>query len=961
MNKLILPFLLLFSIMSFGQSTEFTKVFKDDSTDQARSMFQTSAGDYYMLSSTNSYGQGDEDIQITKTNGLGEITWSYTYGTSGTDIGYKIKPTLDGGAIVAGHSDGFGSAEDAFMLKINSSGTVLWSKAIRTDSAEIAYDIMQARNGDIFATGFIDIDSLNKNIFLIRISNTGTVSWVKTYGGSGNEVGYALTEDRNGRIVIVGSTDYDTVNIGSTGDVDIKMVVTNAGGAIIGSKNIGTSSNDYANSVIATSNYKYIVGGNTQGGSGLGQDMFYAEIDTNLNVNNATWIGTVDADSAQDMFYETNGTLTLAMSSPTLNSSKDILLVQTSLSGGVAISNVFGGTSTDGNSQVAIAKVNSAGYSIYGSGHSLISGSDENLYLLKLQNELNNSCIGTNDLVNTGGVNFSTNSHSNLYNYGQGSSVTFSRNTNSNKDTTLCCELEVRIASDSITICDNDVVNLGKSSISGYTYSWSAIGSSWTSSSSNPQVSPSTTTIYKLVVSSDEEACSSDSGYIKIRVNSRQTITPINDTFFCANDSVIISAASGMLSYTWQGNTLLANGSSIKLKVSDTVALTMIDANSCIYTDTIGVELKDLPMFSLGNDTTICENLSITLAGPSGMVNYKWNGSNSTSSTYTTNNSQVHTLDVEDMFGCEYSDQIQILTNPASTFSLGNDTSFCEGSSYTVFGPTSLSGFIWNDTASSSASLTVTNGGTFWLEAYNSFDCPAYDTITVSEIAAPMFSLGNDTGFCDNVNYLLQGPAGLDSYLWFNGSTKDTFRATGSGTYYLMVTDDNNCTYTDSIDIDEYTSPTITLGPDTAIRNNISIVLSPGTGFAKYAWNTGETTQAITVSDSGVYYVTVTDDNGCTASDTVKVRDLSSIKYINGVKYTMFPNPATSVLFFETEGNMVNSRLELMDMQGKIVYSEIVQFNKVQINVSELSSGMYHLMLNGDNISLNFKVMIDHQ
>ncbi len=959
MKKLSLSFLLLFAISSFAQ-TEFTRVMKDDSTDQARSMFQASNGDYFLLSTTNSFGQGGLDVQITRTNGLGDVTWSYTYGTGVDDIAYKINPTFDGGALVAGKSAGFGNTGvDAFLMKINGSGTVQWTKSIRSDSTECAYDAIEARNGDIYMVGTIDLDSFNNNIFLARLSSTGSFSWVKTYGGAGNEQGYALGEDKKGNIVIVGSTDYDSVNIGSTGDMDAQVIVTNTGGAVLKHKNFGTTSNDLARAIDFTNDGDYLIAGNTEGGTGTGYDAFLAVLDTTLAIDNAEWFGTFGADSVYDVDYQSDGTMSLIFTGQAAISVRDVILVQTFSGGGITASNTYGGFGADGRSQAAVSYVNSIGLSVFGSGESPMSNNNEDLFLTKVDDNLSNTCIGLQDNILNGVLNLSSNAYMNSGSVGGTGNAIFTRSSNTNDDTTFCCKLEARVAGDSFVICTNDELRIGRSAISGYTYTWSAEGSSWTSSSANPTVSPTSSTTYKLFVSSSDGACTTDSAEVYVKVNARQTIAPLADTFFCEKDSVILTAVSGMNSYTWQGKTLY-NTQSIKLRIADTLVLSMIDANSCLYTDTIGVEIRELPTFDLGEDTTICENLSITLFGPFGGVNYKWNGVDSGDRFLITSESRIHTLEVTDAFGCKYSDQIQILTNPASTIDLGNDTSFCEGTDITIFGPTSLSDYKWNDTASSSASLTVSEGGTYWLEAYNSFDCPAFDTITVTQIAAPEFSLGNDTGYCDEVNVQLQGPANMDDYLWHNGSSNETFNATGPGTYYLTVTNSDDCSYTDTIHIDEFTSPSITLGPDTAVIDGKSIELTPGTGYADYDWSTGATTSSITVTDSGSYHVTVTDDNGCTDSDTVMVRlKPNSIVYLNGVSYTLYPNPATDFLNISTEGNIVNSRVELFNVEGKMVYSTIAKSNHIEINVSELPEGLYYLTLTADNNSLNFKVMID--
>jgi len=961
MKKILLVLLMFSAVAGYSQNATFTKVFNNDSNDVAKSGFQASNGDYFLLSSTTSSGQGGIDIQVTKTSGLGDVIWSYTYGTSANDVGVNIKPSNDGGALVAGYSSGFiSSGDEAFVMKVNTSGTVQWINGFGLDSNSQAMDVVQAANGVIYLTGYMEMDSFGYNTFIARMSASGSVTWLKSYGGVGKEIGMGIAEDRQGRIVVTGSIQNYSVTIGGSGDIDMSFLLINAGGTVIKSRNYGTSSVDYGTAVLTTTAYKYLIAGNTEGGGTNGKDAFLMQLDTNYNIDYSYWYGTPGDDKMYSINYATNGTISLGLSGTTNMTGTDMLLIQTSASGGINNASIMGGNDADAEDGVAVMGSPSLGYSVFSSGRSLGNTNTNDLYLVKVSVSSFSNCIDLNEPIQDGNLNMSSNDFVNAFDSGYYATRSFTRSSITNSDTTLCCKLVPRVAGDTFTICTGEVANIGRSAISGYTYSWTAASSSWTSTAANPQVSPSSNTMYKLVVSSSNSACASDSAFVYVKVNTKMQFNGINDEFFCENDSVTLQAPSGMNLYVWTIGTNTFTGSSLKVKTTLTTSLFMLDNNSCTYRDTIEVSKINLPTFSLGTDTTICENLSITLAGPVGMANYKWNNTNSTSRFFTTNASQTHTLEVTDTYGCKGSDQIQILTNPSSPFTLGADTSFCEGADYTIYGPSALKDWKWNDTASTSFSLKVKKAGTYWLEANNSFNCPSYDSITLTTIASPSFTLGRDTGFCDVIDFNLIAPNGL-TYLWFNGSENQTYKATGPGLYYVDVTNANGCSSADSIKIDLYNSPSIFIGNDTTIAQGSSLQLSAGTGYSKYLWNGGQTSQTISVDKSGTYSVVVTDANGCTGSDTIVVNVSASVQYINGVKYSLYPNPASNLLYLETDGNMVGSTLQLVDAKGAVVYKEILTGNNTKINVSEMSSGLYHVMIISDNKTLTFKVIIDQK
>ena len=322
----------------------------------------------------------------------------------------------------------------------------------------------------------------------------------------------------------------------------------------------------------------------------------------------------------------------------------------------------------------------------------------------------------------------------------------------------------------------------------------------------------------------------------------------------------------------------------------------MIDKNICKYYDTLYVEKKLLPAFSLGNDTTICDNLSITFSGPSNMQSYTWNNVTSSNQTYATNQSKIHTLNVVDSFGCVYSDSIQILTNPSSKIDIGRDTAFCEGLMIEFFGPSFFKGYKWNGINSPRNTYSTNMDTMVYVEAYNSFGCPAFDTVQIQYFDIPKFSFGADTGFCDVVDYQLIGPANMKDYLWYNGSLADKINVKGPGLYYLEVTNDDDCSYIDSISISKYESPIISLGNDTALRTGDPLILTPGLGYNSYSWSTGETTERIEVVAKNKYSVTVIDSNGCSGYAEMRVTSSAGDQIIGRSQISIFPMPANKTL-----------------------------------------------------------------
>lgn len=944
--KIFLPIIgLIFSLQAYSQNTSFVKLILNDSTDQAQSAFQSSSGDYFLLYNTTSLGQGSKDFGVSKTDGLGDVIWSYTYGRSNRDSATSMSPTSDGGVIVCGITEGSLNNEDGFVSKISSSGTLQWSKTFKTDSSEQIFDVIQSYSGDYYACGFVKTDSLDENILICKLTGNGNVSWTRSFGGKGNERGYSLLEDNTGRIIIAGNTQNDSVNIGPSGDSDFQLLAISVAGGVLLSKNIGSGFSETATQIIKSQDNKFYVAGDIRpiGASG---EILICKLDTNFDVLNSELLGTNSLDKLRDIKLSENNSIILALSAITPFSSDAIICNLSSLNS-ISQGQKFGGMQLDGQSGISIMGSPARGFSVFTSGASLGNTSSEDLYLTKIPKSFNISCASDFEAVQPmGSLNLNKNSFSQITALNSNASISFTKTKYNSRDSVVCCSLEARVSADSVRICSGASVNIGRSSISGYKYSWTTKSSSFTSSSANPIVSPTNDTEYKLVVTSSDGLCESDSATILVRVKPRMSQEFLSDTFFCDGSSVTINSMKGMLLYEWEkqnGDKISTNY--ITISDADTLNLFMIDNNTCKYYDTLYVEQKSLPTFSLGNDTTICDNLDITFSGPPNMQSYIWNNVASSNQTYTTDQSKVHGLRVIDSFGCIYSDNIQILTNPSSKINIGSDTALCEGLTIEFFGPSFFTGYKWNGISSSKNIYLSDTDTIVHVEAYNSFGCPAFDTVQIQYFDIPKFSFGADTGFCDVVDYELTGPANMKDYLWYNGSSADKINIKGPGLYYLEVTNDDDCSYIDSISISKYESPIISLGNDTALRTSDPLILTPGSGYNSYSWSTGETTESIEVVAKNKYSVTVIDSNGCSGYAEMRVTSSAGDQTIEQSQILIFPTPANNIIVINSESIKGQGNLILSNIFGQEVIKTSIDGVQSILDVSELIPGTYKLTL----------------
>src|SRR5256885_10722757 len=124
-------FCLLIPVSSFAQNQY---VICGASDEWFYTIRQTTDSNLIMIGSTYSYGAGNSDILLVKTNKVGDTLWTKIYGGTSVEYGYDVRQTSDGGYILCGQSSTWNPGNyDAYLIRINSNGDTLWTKVIGGD------------------------------------------------------------------------------------------------------------------------------------------------------------------------------------------------------------------------------------------------------------------------------------------------------------------------------------------------------------------------------------------------------------------------------------------------------------------------------------------------------------------------------------------------------------------------------------------------------------------------------------------------------------------------------------------------------------------------------------------------------------------------------------------------------------------------------------------------------------
>ncbi|MFA6923898.1 MAG: gliding motility-associated C-terminal domain-containing protein [Bacteroidales bacterium] len=907
-------------------------------------IFDASGGAYFQ----NTFAGGQWDAFILKFSNKGVRLWATYYGGNGNmidgdDMGKSIAIDSHQNIFITGYTrssafpvQSYGSAYyqaakaaiygDAFILKFNNSGVRLWATYYGgggTNAGHVANSITVDNSDNFIITGCAgnaSIPTYNPgegayyksgnagmgDVFICKMSNTGTMLWATNYGGSDYDDAYGVITDNSGNIFVCGHTRSK------------KFPLLNPGNGAFFQGSHGGGFDDAfilkfkSNGVRLWATY---YGGNSPDGYALGAHPMAIDNCDNLYVGFLTMSSNITTMTNVCSGYQDNSYNGSAHTGLQGAGFGDIFLTKFTNTCVLNWATFWGGNGTENrinllvnrkNYLLAVGECMMEGEGTYGATYPTLVNPGGGAYFDNSYNGWDDSfivkfgsvytknqvdattcaCNGTATVTISGACP----NYSYVWSNGQ---QTLNTSSTSNTATALCPgNYSVTVSSycmpDTVlyytltggtgsmsltatgnTICSGVSATITASGANFYTWSNN-------SNSSTQAVSPTITTTY-IVTGSDGAGCTGTASCI-VTVSNNLTLTTTGSTI-CNGKTATITVSGGN-TYTWNNNSSVSS-QTVSPTITTTYYVTGKNVSGCTGTAQAVVLVNPLPYITTMGNLICAGNSANMIAG--GATTYTWS-TNQMGSTIAVTPTITTTYMVTGINGnnCTNTAQAVVIVNPKPNIT-ANPATICNGASVNITASNGTT-YTWNTgyignplNVMPAATITYTVTGTDGNGCTNTVQA----IVTVNN-KPNVTATGGTICTGGNINISANNAT---TYTWNTGSTNNPYNVNPTSTtiYSVTGTDANSCTNTSQATVAVNNKPNVTAtGGSTCPGSPINVVGGNGTN---YTWSTGfiDNPLIVTPTAAATYTVTGVDVNGCTntAQATVSLNPTISINTTN--------------------------------------------------------------------------------
>ncbi|HIN39778.1 MAG TPA: T9SS type A sorting domain-containing protein [Flavobacteriales bacterium] len=930
----------------------------------------------YTLSTNNIATNGayqttivDFDAFIAKFDSLGNRVWGTYMGGTGFDRSYALTVDFKDNIIVSGntmsssgiatlgtHQQVLQSADDAFIMKFNSAGQLIWGTYYGGNDHDFIADITVDSLNNICITGHtqstnfpISLTAHNKildsveSAFLGVLDSSGNLIHSTYYGLGNYDGGMGIEAASDGSVFMSGYTSssneiaYGISNQAIlSGQKDGFLVKFSKDYQPIWGTYVGGSSIDECMDLSLDDSLNVFIAGNTSSNNQIAttgsyqdslngsDDAFMIKFDSLGSLLWGTYIGGEGVDYIQAIDYKYNTIWLCGYSS-----SDNYLTDSSSIN-----------QQNKGNYDNLILRYDLNGNKLWGT----FSGGLNNDFCQDI-------IILKNQEVVFGGFteSFSNISTANAHQVAHGG------NQYDSFWSKICQPTAVSSISvfEDVFFCEGDSIVVN--SINYFPHYL------WSSGDTTSAITITSSDKYWLNTR-DSNQCPGRSDTLEVNVISPAQITiNASKNVLCEDDSINLSVNPDYASYLWSNGLTLFQQN---INDSGKYWLQAIDSLGCShYSDTILVKKAQIiyPVNSVGS-TTICQGGSVILYASSLLNSFVWNIGATTPSILVDTAGSFWFTAIDSNFCNIKSDTLNVILanypNPVAALDTAGTFLLCPADTIVFQADSGFSGYLWSD-GSSSQEISISTPGVYYVIVSDSNGCTAIsDTAIVNSPSTipPKVLLPNGNSLCKNDSVIIFADSSFSSVLWNNGSTEHELHADTPQTLFYTAIDSFGCSYSsDTIHLSWFPiqDPAISILLTDSIYCMAQIIpleINPQ-NYISYNWQNGDTTVLSSFSSSipGDFWQTISviDSNNCQEKDSILITiEICQGMIANRAIDQVIVYPAITDQIINISSNIGIKDIIMMDESGKTIFKKKCNSNRnATINMERYSNGIYILKI----------------
>ncbi len=288
-----------------------SNTFGGNGREYGNAICQTADFGYIITGYTTSFGAGAKDVYLIKTDSAGQLQWSKTYGGSGSDGGNFVYVLGNDGYLICGYTESYGHGEnDIYLIRTNTSGDTLWTKTYGGIESEWGNSLFQTDDRGFLITATTGSFGVGqRDIYIVKTDSLGNYQWQRTFGNGVQDhewgTSAAMTSDRG--YIITGYRDIINQEL-----YDVALLKVDSAGNRKWLKRFGQGTfYDFGRAVVETADKGFIICGGTKNAQTGYNDLYIIKTDSSGNLISKQAFGSAKSEECYSIQNTRDGNVIL--------------------------------------------------------------------------------------------------------------------------------------------------------------------------------------------------------------------------------------------------------------------------------------------------------------------------------------------------------------------------------------------------------------------------------------------------------------------------------------------------------------------------------------------------------------------------------------------------------------------------------------------------------------------------